>query len=119
MRRLEAGGDGLWSVRRTIRTGKAELLTHFPASELERVAVDEKHLEVLHRINPRSVITVPLVARGRALAATTCCTAAAASAPMKRLSSRCTCPCAASAPKAQPEIATTRISSGASENSER
>jgi PAS domain S-box-containing protein len=67
MRRLETGGDGLWSVRRTIRTGKAELITHFPPSELERVAVDEKHLEVLHRINPRSVITVPLVARGRAL----------------------------------------------------
>ncbi len=70
-------------------------------------------------------VTTPMVAairpvRGRALAAaTSACTAAAASDPMKRPSTRWISPWAASAPKAQPESATTRISSGARENSDR
>lgn len=66
-RRMEAGGDGLWSVRRSIRTGQAELFAEVVDAQLVEAAVDAEHLALLRRVDPSSALTVPLVARGRAL----------------------------------------------------
>ena len=63
--RNQAGGDGLWSVRRTMRTGAAELVVEVSDADLARVAVDDDHLDLLLRLAPRSAITVPLMAQGR------------------------------------------------------
>lgn len=66
-RRLDAGGDGLWSVRRAIRTGTSELVVDITDDDHVAAAVDPDHLEVLRRLDPRSAMVTPLVARSRVL----------------------------------------------------
>ncbi|CAN5799402.1 hypothetical protein BH24ACT3_BH24ACT3_16380 [soil metagenome] len=66
-RRIEAGRPGLWSVRRTMRTGRSELVTGITEADLMAAAVDEEHLALLHTLAPRAAITVALRARGRTL----------------------------------------------------
>lgn len=66
-RRREAGGDGIWSIRRTVRTGFAELVTDIDDEDLVETAIDEDHLAVLRALAPRSAATAPLIARGRVL----------------------------------------------------
>jgi PAS domain S-box-containing protein len=64
-RRRDAGGDGLWSVRRAVRTGQGELVVDIGDDDLVAASADEEHLELLRTLVPRSAIAVPLVARGR------------------------------------------------------
>ncbi len=66
-RRLHAGGPGLWSVRRTIATGRAELVAAITDADIHAAAVDAEHLELLRTLAPRSAITAPLITRGRVL----------------------------------------------------
>ncbi len=66
-RRLEAGGDGIWSVRRAVRTGASELVLDISDGDLVAAAADDEHLALLRRLGPRSAMVVPLVARGRVL----------------------------------------------------
>ncbi len=70
-RRQELGGDGIWSVRRAVRTGSSELVLDITDADLAAVAGDEDHLAALRRLAPRSAMVVPLVARGRVLGGVT------------------------------------------------
>jgi PAS domain S-box-containing protein len=56
-------------VADVLRTGRPALIAEFPAAMLEATAEDARHLELLLRLEPRSGIVVPLVARGRILGA--------------------------------------------------
>jgi PAS domain S-box-containing protein len=62
--RLAAGGDGLWSTRRAAATGESSLVAEIGDADVEAVAAGE-HLALLRRLDPRSAVVVPLVARGR------------------------------------------------------
>jgi PAS domain S-box-containing protein len=53
-------------VGRVLHTGATELYQEIPDEALMRAAVDEQHLALLRSIGFRSVILVPLKARGRA-----------------------------------------------------
>jgi PAS domain S-box-containing protein len=48
-----------------VRTGRSEIYEDIPDALLVQAAVDEEHLEILRGLQLRSVITVPLTARGR------------------------------------------------------
>jgi PAS domain S-box-containing protein len=67
MRRRDAGGDGIWSVRRAMRTGRSERVEDITPADLRAVAVDEEHQAVLEALSPRSALVAPLVSRGRVL----------------------------------------------------
>ncbi|WPB81939.1 PAS domain S-box protein [Archangium violaceum] len=56
-------------VADVLRTGRPTLLPEFPAGMLEAAAEDARHLELLRRLDPRSGIVAPLIARGRILGA--------------------------------------------------
>jgi PAS domain S-box-containing protein len=56
-------------VADVLRTGQPALLPELPEAVLEATAEDARYLEMLHRLEPRSSIVVPLIARGRILAA--------------------------------------------------
>jgi Stage II sporulation protein E (SpoIIE)/GAF domain len=63
----EAGGDGMWSVARAMRTGRSERVDDITDDDLVRVAIDDEHLQLLRTLGPRSAMVAPLVARGRVL----------------------------------------------------
>ena len=65
--RRDLGGDGLWSVRRAIRTGAADFVPDITDDDLCGVAADAEHLALLRRLAPRSTVAVPLLARGQAI----------------------------------------------------
>lgn len=67
VRRRDAGGDGIWSVRRAMRTGRSERVEDITTADLDAVAVDDEHREVLRRLGPRSAMVAPFVSRGRVL----------------------------------------------------
>ncbi|WP_224246291.1 sensor histidine kinase [Hyalangium gracile] len=54
---------------RVIRTGEPALLPEIPHEVLEETAEDERHLELLLQLEPRSGMVVPLFARGHTLGA--------------------------------------------------
>lgn len=54
-------------VADVLRTGQPALLPEMPEAVLVDTAEDERHLELLHRLEPRSGIVVPLLARERIL----------------------------------------------------
>jgi PAS domain S-box-containing protein len=54
-------------VGRVLHTGASELYQDIPDEVLVGAAADEEHLELLRSLGLRSVVLVPLVARGRAL----------------------------------------------------
>src|SRR5207237_1672153 len=62
-------------VGRVIRTGIAELYSDIPDEALTAAAVDEEHLSLLRALGMRSVLVVPLRARGRTLGVMTLVTA--------------------------------------------
>jgi serine phosphatase RsbU (regulator of sigma subunit)/PAS domain-containing protein len=67
-RRREAGGDGIWSVRRVARTASSELVVDISDEDYVVAAGDdEQHLELLRRLSVGSAIVTPLVARGGVL----------------------------------------------------
>jgi len=52
-----------------IETGEPELIENVSDSILRAIAADDEHLDILRRLEPRSMLVVPLVARGRTLGA--------------------------------------------------
>jgi signal transduction histidine kinase len=62
----EPDGPGAGTV---IRTGRPVLVEEIPPGMLENAARNATHLRVLHALQPRSSILVPLSARGRTLGA--------------------------------------------------
>ena len=54
-----------------IRTGRSALYPDIPDAMLLQAAIDDEHLEILRSLGIRSVMTVPLVARGVTLGAIT------------------------------------------------
>lgn len=66
-RRLDAGGDGIWSVRRVMRTGRSERVEDVSLDDLRAAAVDADHVAVLEALAPRSAVVAPMVSRGRVL----------------------------------------------------
>lgn len=52
-----------------IETGEPELIEDVSDSFLAAIASNERHLQLLRRLQPRSLLVVPLVARGRTLGA--------------------------------------------------
>lgn len=66
--RREAGGDGLWSVRRAMRTGRSERVEGITDDDLVEAAGDDlDHLAALRALGPRSALVAPLISRGRVL----------------------------------------------------
>jgi len=60
---------------RVLRTGQPEMLAEIPESLLEQSASDPESLEIVKRLGLRSVMVVPMIARGRTLGAITLVTA--------------------------------------------
>lgn len=54
---------------RVIRTGKPQLLREIPDSALRAAARNDEHLRALRAVRPRSLMIVPMIARGRTLGA--------------------------------------------------
>jgi PAS domain S-box-containing protein len=52
---------GIWSV---LKTGEPVLVPHVPENFIEEAARDQEHLELLKKINIRSLLIVPLKSRG-------------------------------------------------------
>jgi signal transduction histidine kinase/ActR/RegA family two-component response regulator len=67
--RYPPDSDAADGVARVLRLGKAELHAEILDSELQRLARDPEHLRMLRNLGVRSVMLVPLVARGRTLGA--------------------------------------------------
>ena len=64
--RYPALGEGSGPAQ-VARTGQAELVAEISPEMIERVAVDELHLEILRDLGVRSYMCVPMVARDRVL----------------------------------------------------
>lgn len=58
-------------ARETLLTGRSSLVTHATGEELQRVTSGDEHLALLRDLDPRSFLSVPMVARGRVLGAIT------------------------------------------------
>jgi PAS domain S-box-containing protein len=56
-------------VANVIRTGTSELYQEIPQEMLEQAAVDDEHLDLIRRLQLKSAMLVPMVARGRTLGA--------------------------------------------------
>jgi PAS domain S-box-containing protein len=52
-----------------VETGEPELIENVSDAFLQAIAAAPEHLEILRRLEPRSLLVVPLVARGRTLGA--------------------------------------------------
>ena len=63
--------DAPTGVPNVIRTGRAELYAEIPVDLLEAAARDAEHLELIRELDLKSVMIVPMVARGRTLGAIT------------------------------------------------
>jgi serine phosphatase RsbU (regulator of sigma subunit) len=64
-KRYPSGPAGLEGTPKTIRTSSTELVPELRDSYIERIAQGEEHLRMLRELGLRSLITVPLRARGR------------------------------------------------------
>lgn len=62
---------GMSPGAQALRTGESLLIPNVTPEWLAGTALDERHLELLRRLRPRSVMGVPLVARERILGAVT------------------------------------------------
>jgi GAF domain-containing protein len=65
--RYPVDGNALSGAPRVLRTGRPELIAEISDEQLAAGARDAEHLEILRSLVLRSVIIVPLVARGRTL----------------------------------------------------
>ena len=59
------------SVAEVLRTGRSLLIAELPDHGLRNRALSAEHLEILRELEPRSEMSVPLLARGRILGAVT------------------------------------------------
>jgi PAS domain S-box-containing protein len=61
--------DAPRGLRQVLRTGEPEMMSEIPQELLDRAAHDEEHRKLLRKLDLRSYMVVPLVARGRTLGA--------------------------------------------------
>ncbi|WP_053057677.1 PAS domain S-box protein [Rubrobacter aplysinae] len=61
------GPDGPYGVGEALRTGRSQMYPELTAEMIQATTQDEEHLRHLREIGLRSVMIVPLVARGRSL----------------------------------------------------
>ncbi|CAM4429481.1 PAS domain-containing protein [Corallococcus exiguus] len=54
-------------LRRVLETGRSELVAEVDETAMRAFAVNDTHREILEGLSPRSVMVVPLMARGRTL----------------------------------------------------
>jgi PAS domain S-box-containing protein len=71
LRRYPADPGRPAGLPRVLRTGEPELVPEVTGDVLAGRARDAEHLRMLHELEPRSQMTVPLLARGRTLGAIT------------------------------------------------
>jgi PAS domain S-box-containing protein len=69
--RYPADPDAPTGVPNVLRTGRSELYPEIPWELVEHAAVDDEHLELIRQLQLRSIMIVPMVARGRTLGAIT------------------------------------------------
>jgi PAS domain S-box-containing protein len=70
-RRAPRDPDAPAGVAKVLRTGESQLHPTMSDAMLEGIAIDDDHLALLRQIGIRSVMSVPLTARGRTLGAMT------------------------------------------------
>jgi PAS domain S-box-containing protein len=58
-------------VPNVLRTGRSEIYPEIPQAMVEQAAVDAEHLELIRQLQLKSMMIVPMVARGRTLGAIT------------------------------------------------
>jgi PAS domain S-box-containing protein len=68
-RRYPPDPDASGGLHHVLRTGKSEMMAEIPEELVERAARDERHRELLRKLDLRSYMVVPLVARSRTLGA--------------------------------------------------
>ncbi len=73
--RFPADPDAETGLPRVLRTGQAEVYTTIPDELLEATVSDPEQLALIRELGMRSVLIIPLVARGRTLGAITLVTA--------------------------------------------
>lgn len=71
-------------LRRVLETGRSELVAEVDSAAMEGFILNEEHRHLLEQLNPRSVMVVPLVARGRTLGLIS----AASCSPTRRFNAR-------------------------------
>ncbi|QAT81994.1 sensor protein [Corallococcus coralloides] len=71
-------------LRKVLETGRSELVAEVDEDAMRAFAVNDVHREVLEGLSPRSVMIVPLMARGRTLGIVS----AATCSPTRRFSTR-------------------------------
>ena len=59
--------DAPYGSGAAIRTGQVSYVPHLDEAQRRSFAVDDAHFEMLDRLAPRSIISVPLAARGRVI----------------------------------------------------
>jgi PAS domain S-box-containing protein len=67
--RLPVDGSHARIVYSVVESKQPRLMAEVPPQYLESVAQDDEHLRALHELDPRSLIVVPLLARGQLLGA--------------------------------------------------
>jgi PAS domain S-box-containing protein len=60
-------------VIRVLTTGRAEIVFHVDEDWMQQIATSPEHLEVIHNLHIQSLISLPLIARGRTIGVLTCC----------------------------------------------
>jgi PAS domain S-box-containing protein len=68
-RRYPPDPDAPGGLHQVLRTGEPEMMAEIPADLVQRAARDERHRELLRKLDLRSYMVVPLVTRGRTLGA--------------------------------------------------
>src|SRR5215218_6920124 len=68
-RRYPPDPDAPGGLHHVLRTGEPEMVAEIPEDLVERAARDERHRELLRKLDLRSYMVVPLVTRGRTLGA--------------------------------------------------
>jgi signal transduction histidine kinase len=67
VKRFAVAAGGNWDGSLQVMEGASILIESVSAARIDRMAIDDEHRRILRRIAPRSVISVPLIARGRTL----------------------------------------------------
>ena len=70
-RRYSGMPDAPHGISRVIAQGRSEVISHVPDWVLVSLARDSEHLDVMRELGARSIMNVPLIARGRTLGAIT------------------------------------------------
>jgi PAS domain S-box-containing protein len=68
-RRYPPDPEAPGGLHHVLRTGEPEMMAEIPEELVERAARDERHRELLRKLNLRSYMVVPMVTRGRTLGA--------------------------------------------------